>query len=99
MNFVKASSLDEASVTSPFTGSAASSSGGEMAIDESASTVSLIPNPPVVPNLNVAVLEREECIREFLDPLSAEEGVLSRQELGSESDDDNSFVYHFRLWC
>ena len=63
-----------------------------MATDEDASRVSLVPNPPLVAGLNVAVSEGVECIREILDRPSDEDGALSRQKSGDEGDDDDSFV-------
>ena len=87
-----ASSSDEATVTSPFTGSVASSAEGELVIDENVSTVNLSPSPPAVPKMNVAVREREECDGDFLDHLSGYEGALSCQECGGEGDNNDSFV-------
>ena len=36
---------------------------GELVIDEEASTVSLVPNPRVFPDLNAAATEGDECVR------------------------------------
>ena len=54
--------------------------------------VSLSPNVCVVPDLSVAVREGEECLRDFLDYLSAEENATSHLILGRETDDNDSFV-------
>ena len=45
-----------------------------------------------MPDLSVAVREGKECVRDFLDYLSGEENARSRQILGGEADDDDSFV-------
>ena len=64
----------------------------ELAIDETASTVSLAPNLCFVPDLSVAVREKEECARDFLDHLSGEEGAASHLVVGGEADDNDDFV-------
>ena len=65
---------------------------GELWIDEKASTVSLVANPPVVLDFHIAVRERQEWNRELPDRRICEEGVLSWQESGGEGDDGDSFV-------
>ena len=51
-----------------------------MAIDETASTVSLTPNVCVVPGVAAAVEEREECVGEFVSPVSGEESAARHLE-------------------
>ena len=58
---------------------------GELAIDETASTVNLVSNLCVVPETSVAVREGEQCLQEFWDH-------LSRSVLEGEADDNDSFV-------
>ena len=53
-----------------------SSSEGELAIDETVSTVSLAPNVCVVPGASAAVEEDEECVEEFVDPVSSKESAV-----------------------
>ena len=52
-----ASSCGEVKVAALFTEGVSSSAEGELAIDETASTVSLAPNVYVVPEMSVAVRE------------------------------------------
>ena len=73
-----ASSSDESRATTPSTEVVSSSAEGELVIDEDDSTVSLAANPRVASDLTVAVRKGEECIPDFLDQLSDEDGVLSR---------------------
>ena len=61
-----------------------------MAIDETASTLSLAPNVHVVPGVSAAVEESEECVGEFSSPVSGEEGAV--RHLEGEADDNYSFV-------
>ena len=63
------SSYDDGKVATLFTDCVSNSAEGQLAIDETASTVSLAPNLCVVPDLSVAVREGEECVRDFLDHL------------------------------
>ena len=64
-----------------------------MAIDETASTVSLAPDVCIVPGLSVAVQEGEECAQDFLDHANGEESAARHHDvLGSEVDDNDSFV-------
>ena len=59
---VMASSCCECKVASPFTEGVSSSAEGELAIDETASTVSLAPNVCVVPGVSAAVrVRRRVC--------------------------------------
>ena len=61
-----------------------------MAIDETASTVSLAPNVSVVPGLSAAVEDGEECVGEFAFRVSGEESAARHRE--GEVDDNDSFV-------
>ena len=67
-----------------------SSAEGELAIDETTSTVSLAPNVRVVPGVSAAVEEGEECVGEFSSPVFAEEDAV--RHLEGEADDNDSFV-------
>ena len=67
-----------------------SSAEGELAIDETASAVSLAPDVCVVPGLSVPVEEGEEFVREFVSPVSGEESA--ERHLEGEADDNDSFV-------
>ena len=87
-----ASSSDEGRVTAPFFEGVSISAEGELAIDENASTVSLVPNPCVVPDLSLAVQEGQEQVRNLSDHLSREKSASSRQILGCEVVDADSFV-------
>ena len=80
----------EGKVAAPFTEGASSSEEGELVIDETASTVSLAPNVCVVAAVSAAVEEGEECVGEFVYPLSAEESAARRFE--GEADENGSFV-------
>ena len=72
-----ASSCDERKVAAPFTGGRSNSVEAELAIDETASTVSIAPNLCIVPDLSVPVREGEEGVQEFLDHLSGRETAAS----------------------
>ena len=65
----------EGRVAALFTEGLSSSGEGELAIDETSSTVSMAPNVCVVPGVSAAVEEGEECVGEFVSPVSGEEGV------------------------
>ena len=82
--------ISEGRVAALFTEGVSSSAEGELAIDETASTVSLAPNVCVVPGLSAAVEEGEECVGEFMSPVSGEESAAHRLE--EEVDDNDSFV-------
>ena len=73
-----------------FTEGVSSSAEGELAIHETASTVSLDPNVCVVPGLSAVVEEGEECVGEFASPVSGEESAV--RHLEGEADDKDSFV-------
>ena len=72
----KASYLDEGRAAFPFIEGVSGSADGELVMDEDASTVSLAPNPCVVPDLWVAVQEAQNCVRDFLDRQSCEKSHL-----------------------
>ena len=80
----------EGKVAALFTEGVASSAEGELAIDETASTVSLAPDVCVVPGVSAAVQEGEECVEEFADHLSGEE--TAARHLEGEVNDHDSFV-------
>ena len=63
---------------------------GELAIDETTTTVSLAPNFRVVPGVSAAVEEGEECVGEISSPVSGEEGAV--RHLDGEADNNGSFV-------
>ena len=73
-----------------FTEGVSSSAEGELAIDETTSTVSLVPNVCVVPGESAVVEENEECVEESGDAVSAEESTVGYQE--GEGGDNDSFV-------
>ena len=67
-----------------------SSAEGELAIDETTSTVSLVPNVRVVPGVFAVVEEDEECVGESGDAVTGEESTVDYRE--GEGDDNDSFV-------
>ena len=67
-----------------------SSPEGKLAIDETASTVSVVPNVCVAPGLSAAVEEGEECVGEFASPNSG--GESAERHLEGEADDNDCFV-------
>ena len=73
-----------------FTEIVSSSVEGELAIDETASTVSWAPIFCVVPGVSAAVEKSEECVGEFVSPVSGEESAA--RHLEGEVDDNDSFV-------
>ena len=77
-------------VAALFTESVSISAEGESVIDEAASTVSLAPNVCVVPGVSAAVEEGEDCVGEFVSPVSGEESAA--RHIGGEADDNDSFV-------
>ena len=79
----------EGRVAALFTEGVSSSAEGELAIDETTSTVSLAPNVHVVPGVSAAVEEGEECVGEFTSPVTGEESAARRLE---EAYDNDSFV-------
>ena len=72
-----------------FTEGVSSSAEGELAIDETASTVSLAPNVCVAPGASVAVEESGERVGVFANPVSGEDRAARHLE---EADDNASFV-------
>ena len=73
-----------------FTERVSSLAEGELAIDETTSTVSLVPIVRVLPGVSAAVEEGEECVGEFPSPVSGKEGAV--RHLDGEADDSDSFV-------
>ena len=65
-----------------------SSAGGELAIDEAASRVSLAPNICILPGVSLVVRENEECVEKFVDHLSGARHFV----LEGAVDDNDSFV-------
>ena len=58
-----------------FTEGLSSSAEEELALDETASTVNLAPNVCVVPGVSVALQGAEECVEDFVDPVSGDESA------------------------
>ena len=79
----------EGRVAALFTQGLSNSAEGELAIDETRSTVSLAANVHVVPGVSAAVEEGEECVGEFSSPFGGEESGARHLE---EADDNDSFV-------
>ena len=73
-----------------FTEGVSSSAEGELAIDETTSTVSLAPNVCVAPGVSAAREESEERVGEFVSPVSSEERAA--RHIDEEADDKGSFV-------
>ena len=67
-----------------------SSAEGELAIDETTSTVSFVANVRVVPGVSAVVEEDEECVGESGNAVSGEESTVGYRE--READDNDSFV-------
>ena len=82
----------EGKVAVLFTEAVSSSAEGQLAIDETASTVSLAPIVCVVPGVSAAVREGQECVEEFMDHLSCEESAARHFVLEREADDNDSVV-------
>ena len=80
----------EGRVAAFFIEGVSSSAEGELAIDETASMVSVVPNVCVVPGVSAAVEEGEECVGEFASPVSG--GESAERHLEGEVDDNDSFV-------
>ena len=77
----------EGRVAALFTEGVSSSAEGELAIDETTSTVSLAPNVCVDP---AVVEEDEECVGEFASRVAGEKSAACHFE--GEADDDDCFV-------
>ena len=63
---------------------------GELAIDETTSTVSLVPNVRVVSGVSAVMEEDEECVGESGNAVCSEESTVGYRE--GEADDNDSFV-------
>ena len=70
----------ESRLAALFTEGVSSSAEGELAIDETTSTVSLVPNVGVVPGVSAVVEKDEECVGEFGDAVSGEESTVGYRE-------------------
>ena len=80
----------ESRLAALFTEGVSSSAEGELAIDETTSTVSLVPNVCVVPGESAVVEEDKECVGESGNTVSGEESTVGYRE--GEADDNDSFV-------
>ena len=80
----------ESRLAALFTESASSSPEGELAIDETTSTVSLVPNVRVVPGDSAVVEVDEECAEESGNAVSGDESTVGYRE--GEGGDNDSFV-------
>ena len=80
----------ESRLAALFTEGVSSSAEGELAIDETTSTVSLVPIVRVVPGESAVVDEDEECVGESGNTVSGEESTVGYRE--GEADDNDSFV-------
>ena len=80
----------ESRLAALFTEGVSSSAEGELAIDETTTTVSLVPNVHVVPGESAVVEEDEECVGESGSTVSGEESTVGYRE--GEEDDNDSFV-------
>ena len=80
----------ESRLAALFTEGVSSSVEGELAIDETTSTVSLVPNVCVVPGESAVVEEDRECVGESGNAVSGDESTVGYHE--GEGDDNNSFV-------
>ena len=89
---VMASSCGEGKVAALFTEGVSSSAERELAIIETASTVSPTPTVFVAREKSVAVREGEECVRDFLDHVSGEESAARYFVLGGEAADNDRAV-------
>ena len=78
--FVMASSFGEGKLAALFTEGASKSAEGELAINETDSTVSLAPNDCVVTEMSVAMRGGEECVQQILDHLGGEESAAHHFE-------------------
>ena len=73
-----------------FTEGVSSSAEGKLAIDETTSSMSLVPDVCVVPGVSAVVEEDEECVGGSGDAVSAEESTVGYHE--GEGDENDSFV-------
>ena len=80
----------ESRLAALFTEGVSSSAEGELAIDETTSTVSLAPNVRVVPGVSAVLEEDEECVGEVASPAAGVESAA--RHLEGEADDNDSFV-------
>ena len=73
-----------------FTEGVSSSTEGELATDETTSTVSLEPNVLFVPGVSAVVELDEECVGESGNAISGKKSTVGYRE--GEADDNDSFV-------
>ena len=90
--YVMASSCGEGKVAALFPEGVSSSAERELAIDETASTVSLAPNICFVPEISLAVWKADVCVQDLLDYLNGEASAARHFVLEGEADDNDSFV-------
>ena len=88
-----ASSSGKGKVAVLFTEGVLSSAEGEVAIDETASRVSIAPNVCVATGVSVAVREGEECVEEFVDQMSGGKSFARLFVLEREADYNDTFVH------
>ena len=80
----------ESRLAALFTEGVSSSAEGEVVIDETTSTVSLVPNVRVVPGEPAVVEVDEECVEESGNAASGDESTVGYRE--GEGGDNDSFV-------
>ena len=80
----------ESRLAALFTEGVSSSAEGELAIDETTSTVSLVPNVRVVPGESAVVEKDKECVEESGNAVSGDGSTVGYRE--GEGDENNSFV-------
>ena len=80
----------ESRLAALFAEGVSSSAEEELAIDETTSTVSLVPNVRVVPGESAVVEEDEECVEESRNAISGDESTVGYCE--GEGGDNDSFV-------
>ena len=80
----------ESRLAALFTEGVSSSAEGELAIDETTSSVSLVPNVRVVPGECAVVEENEECVEESENAVSGDESTVGYRE--GQGGDNDSFV-------
>ena len=80
----------ESRLAALFTEGVSSSAERELAIDETTSTVSLVPNVRVAPGVSAVVEEDEECVGESGDAVSGEKSTVGYRE--GDGGDNDSFV-------
>ena len=82
--------ISESRLAALVTEGVSSAADGELATDETTSTVSLLPNVRVVPGVSAVVEEDEECVGESGNAVSGKQSTVGYRE--GEADDNDSFV-------